>query len=447
MHSSKQQATQQNSAQHQSAELYGQACRCMPGGVNSPVRAFGAVGGIPVFMESAFGARIRSVDGRDYLDFCGSWGPLLFGHAHPSIVEAVNTAAAQGTSFGAASPGEVAFAQALNEHIPSMEKIRLVNSGTEAVMSALRLARGYTKRNLVIKFDGCYHGHSDGMLVSAGSGLLTTGTSSSAGVPDSAVADTMVLSFNNPEAVTEACERFGSELAAVIVEPIAGNMGLVEPAPGFLEKLRSATREVGALLIFDEVISGFRLGPSSVGHLWGVEPDITCLGKIIGAGLPIGAFGASAEIMDQLSPLGAVYQAGTLSGNPVAVAAGRAQLELIRSRSPYDAIRYRTERMREGLVGIASELGVEITPVQHGGMLTPFFCDAAPRNLHEAKGADTQAYAAFFHGMLSRGIYLPPSQFEVSFVSAVHTDQDIDLYLSAARETLREMQTGRVSEA
>ncbi|MBM4144424.1 MAG: glutamate-1-semialdehyde-2,1-aminomutase [Lentisphaerae bacterium] len=396
--------------------FFERGCRVIPGGVNSPVRAFRSVGGTPVYMASAQGASLTTADGQNLVDFCGSWGPLILGHAHPEVVEAVQRAAANGMSFGACAPAEVEFAELLCELVPSMEKVRLVNSGTEAVMSAIRLARGFTGRNKILKFDGCYHGHADYLLVSAGSGLLTGGITSSAGVTPQAAAEVLVASYNDTEAVRMAVEAHGTDLAAIIVEPIAGNMGLVMPDPGFLQALRDTATACGALLIFDEVITGFRLAPTTYGVLCGIKPDLTCIGKIIGGGLPIGAFGGRADVMDKLAPLGPVYQAGTLSGNPVALAAGLATLRLLRQDPPYERIERMARRLAEGLHSLASQLGIPFHPAQTGSMLTPFFRSGPPRNLAEAKTSDTRAYGRFFHGMLDRGFYLPPAQFELSFV-------------------------------
>ncbi|MFT5473209.1 MAG: glutamate-1-semialdehyde 2,1-aminomutase [Candidatus Promineifilaceae bacterium] len=415
-----------------SASLFERAKRVIPGGVNSPVRAFNAVGGNPVYMASGAGARMTTVEGRILTDFCGSWGPLVLGHAHPRVVEAIQAAAALGTTFGTNTPGEVAFAELLCEQVPSMDRVRLVNSGTEATMTALRIARGATGRNKIIKFDGCYHGHADYLLVAAGSGLLTGGITASAGVTRSAVEDVIVAPYNDLAAVHSILEEFGSQVAAVIVEPVAGNMGLVPPADGFLEGLRQACSAHGTVLVFDEVINGFRLGPTSFGVQHGVAPDLTCLGKIIGGGLPVGAVGGRAALMDMLAPLGDVYQAGTLSGNPVAVAAGRVTLEMLRDDPPYAEMERLGQRLAQGLTALAKAKGVAFHAAQLGGMFTPFFCDGPVRNLADAKTCDASAHAAFFNHMLEQGFYLPPSQFEVGFVSAAHSDADVDAFLEAA---------------
>jgi len=416
------------------------ALQVIPGGVNSPVRAFGAVGGTPVFMRAGNGARLETVEGASLLDYCCSWGPLLFGHAYPPVVEAVQRAAADGTSFGAATPGEVRFAEELCACVPGMDKVRLVNSGTEAVMTALRVARGATGRNRVLKFEGCYHGHSDALLVAAGSGLLTGGIGSSAGVPPGAVADMLVAPYNDVAAVETIVAACGDELAAVIVEPVAGNMGLVPPAPGFLERLRALTARHGIVLIFDEVISGFRLGPTTYGATAGITPDLVCLGKIIGGGLPLGACGGHAELLDHLAPDGPVYQAGTLSGNPLAVAAGLATLAAIRRDPPYDRLAALGRRLADGLARLAAEADTPLAVAQLGGMLTPFFRAGLPNDLVGAKQSDTAAYARYFHAMLDRGLYLPPSQFEVAFLSAAHTEADVDRTLEAAAQALAPLQ-------
>ncbi len=418
--------------------LFHRACRVIPGGVNSPVRAFGAVGGEPVYMASGKGSRMISVEGRALLDFCGSWGPLILGHARQEVVAAIQEAAARGSSFGANTPAEVDLAEMITVRVPGLDMVRLVNSGTEAVMTALRLARGVTGRHKIVKFDGCYHGHSDCLLVSAGSGLLTGGRASSAGVPPGMTDDVLVAPYNDAEAIREIGARSGAELAAIIIEPVAGNMGLIPPKPGFLEALRETATAVGALLIFDEVITGFRLGPSSYGKLCGVTPDLTCLGKIIGGGMPIGAIGGRRAFMEYLAPLGDVYQAGTLSGNPVAVAAGLAMLRILKDLD-YDVLAKRARNLAVGLNSAAREQGLAFHCAQLGGMFTPFFRDSAPSNLAEVRQCDTRAHAHFFRAMLARDIYLPPSQFEVCFVSAAHSDDDIRVMLEAARAVFSEM--------
>ncbi len=420
-----------------SREWFKRATRVIPGGVNSPVRAFNGVGGDPVYMVSGKGARMKTADGATLLDFCGSWGPLILGHARAEVVEAICTAAAEGTSFGANTPREVEFAELLCEMIPSMKMVRLMSSGTEATMTALRLARGYTGRRKIIKFDGCYHGHADYLLVAAGSGLLTGGLSASAGVSPAAAAEMLVPAYNDLDAVNELVRTQGSDIAAIIVEPVAANMGLVPTAPGFLKGLREAADRCGALLIFDEVITGFRMGPGSYGMLAGVTPDLTCLGKIVGGGLPIGAVGGREDVMSKLAPLGPVYQAGTLSGNPVAVASGMATLKLLRKENPYPEMERRCTMLAEGVNALAKAQNIPMHCARLGSLFTPYFCASPVNNLVDAKRCDTKAHAAFFHAMLDHGIYLPPSQFEVGFVSAAHTDADIDQFLQSATPALR----------
>lgn len=416
-----------------SKELFERAQRVIPGGVNSPVRAFNAVGGDPVYIARGQGSRMTTVDGAELIDFCSSWGPLLFGHAREEVIDAVREASAQGTSFGTNTPREVEFAECLCDMIPYMDMVRLVSSGTEAVMTALRLARGFTGRNKIVKFDGCYHGHADYLLVAAGSGLLTGGITSSAGVSPSAVAEILVPGYNDLDAVRQITSEQGNDIAAIIVEPVAGNMGLVPPSPGFLAGLRELADECGCLLIFDEVITGFRLGPTTYGTICGVTPDLTCLGKIIGGGMPIGAVGGREEIMRSLSPLGPVYQAGTLSGNPVAVAAGLTTMKLIREEDPYPAMAALAKRLTEEVNASAREGNVEMHCACLGGMFTPFFSNEDVTDLAAAKLSNTKAHAAFFHSMLEQGCYLPPSQFEVAFISAAHTEADVDAFVTAAR--------------
>ena len=419
-----------------SKQLFERARQVIPGGVNSPVRAFNAVGGDPVYVAKGNGSRMWTVDGRELVDFCSSWGPLLFGHAREEVVEAVCRAAAGGMSFGINTEREVEFAECLCERVPGMDMVRLVSSGTEATMTALRLARGFTGRRKIVKFDGCYHGHADYLLVSAGSGLLTGGITSSAGVSPSAAAEVLVCPYNDVNAARRIMDEQGDDIAAVIVEPVAGNMGLAPPAEGFLQGLRAAADAAGALLILDEVITGFRLAPTTYGALCGVTPDLTCLGKIIGGGMPIGAVGGRREVMSSLAPLGDVYQAGTLSGNPVAVAAGLATMALIRSEDPYARLKELGERLAAGVNAAAREKGVALHCASLGGMFTPFFTADPVTDLASAKQCDTAAHAAFFHAMLERGCYLPPSQFEVGFVSAAHSTEDIDRFTSAARDAL-----------
>ena len=421
-----------------SAEWFERARRVVPGGVNSPVRAFQAVGGTPPYMARGKGAVLTTVDGQELIDFCCSWGPLILGHARTEVVTAVAEAAGRGMSFGANTTAEVEFAELLVSRIPSAEQVRLVSSGTEATMTALRLARGITGRSKIIKFSGGYHGHSDGLLVAAGSGLLTGGMSSSAGVGDELAHNVLIPPYNDLGAVEEIAARHGQDLAAIIVEPVAGNMGMVPPAEGFLEGLRRAASSCGALLVFDEVITGFRLGATTFGAIRGVTPDLTCLGKIIGGGMPIGAIAGPAALMENLAPLGPVYQAGTLSGNPVAVAAGRATLELLIAENPYPAIGRKAARLATGLEQLAEKHGISLHGAVLGSMFTPFFAPSPVGCLADAKTCDVGAFARFFQGMLKRGVYLPPSQFETAFVSSAHTDEQIDRFLAAADGSLAE---------
>jgi glutamate-1-semialdehyde 2,1-aminomutase len=425
-----------------SEALFDRATRVMPGGVNSPVRAFHAVGGTPVFVERGHGSRIVTADGRELLDFCGSWGPLILGHAHKDVVQAVSRAAANGTSFGTSTRGEVELAELLCRQVPYFDRVRLVNSGTEAVMTALRLARAHTGRDKILKFDGCYHGHSDNLLVSAGSGLLTHGLATSAGIPKSALKETLVAPYNDVDAVEQIADRHGDDLAAIIVEPVAGNMGLVAPNPDFLQGLRRIADHCGALLVFDEVITGFRLGPTTYGTLQGVTPDLTCLGKIIGGGMPIGAVGGPAGVMDRLAPVGEVYQAGTLSGNPVAVASGLATLNALLESNPYPQLTARATRIRDAVTELAKTVDFPLHCAQHGGMFTVFFAPSPVGNKSAAGRSNTELYAKFFHAMQERGVYLPPSQFEVAFISAAHTDEDIQYFIETMNSTMQNLNTG-----
>ena len=416
-----------------SRNYFERAQRVIPGGVNSPVRTFNAVGGDPIYVVRGKDARITTTDGRELIDFCGSWGPLVLGHARAEVVEAATAAARDGMTFGINTPREVDFAELLCAQVPSMDQVRLVNSGTEAVMTALRLARGFTGRRRILKFDGGYHGHSDGLLVGAGSGLLTGGISSSAGVFVNE-GDVFLPAYSDRQAVSEIVDSYGDELAAIIVEPIAGNMGLVLPDEGFLSHLRAEADRCGAVLIFDEVITGFRLGPTTYGEQVSVTPDLTCLGKIIGGGMPLAALGGRREIMQCLAPVGEVYQAGTLSGNPVAVAAGMKTVQILIEENPYAEMAQKAEKMATTLNHAFQ--GLEFHIAQVGGVFTPFFSASPISNLSDAKRCNTQKHAAFFHGMLDRGFYLPPSQFETAFVSAAHTDSEIDAFMGAAKEVL-----------
>jgi glutamate-1-semialdehyde 2,1-aminomutase len=421
-----------------SEELFARAQRVIPGGVNSPVRAFKAVGGTPPFIVGGEGARVRDADRRAYIDYLGSWGPLILGHAYPEVVQAVRDAALSGTSYGAPCPAEVELAERVVRSMPSIEKVRFVSSGTEAAMSALRLARGFTGRNKILKFEGCYHGHADSLLVAAGSGVATLGIPGSPGVPAGTVADTLTAPYNDLQAVEKVVSVHGRDLAAVIVEPVAGNMGCVLPAAGYLEGLRDISRRVGALLIFDEVITGFRLGLAGAQARYRITPDLTCLGKIIGGGLPVGAYGGRAEIMGHVAPEGPVYQAGTLSGNPLAMAAGAAALDALRQPGIYERLDGITVRLTDGLAAAARAAGVDVTINRAASMFTVFFCRGPVTDYASAQASDTARFARFFHGMLRRGVYLPPAQFEAAFVSLAHTELDVDATLRAAREAFAE---------
>ncbi len=407
----------------------------MPGGVSSPVRAYRAVGGEPPIIAYGSGSRIVDVDGNSYIDYVCAYGPLILGHAHPDVVGVIAVAAERGTAYGATSELEVELARLICEAIPSVEMVRFVNSGTEATMSALRLARAYTKRDKIVKFEGCYHGHADGLLVRAGSGPATLNLPDSPGVPPSFVAETLVAAYNDSEAVQRLFAERPDEIGAVIVEPIAGNMGVVPPAPGFLEALRELTSQHGALLIFDEVITGFRLCYGGAQRLLGVEPDITCLGKIIGGGLPVGAYGARREIMSLVAPLGPVYQAGTLSGNPLAIAAGIVTLQKLQDPSVYQSLEVDALYLEDGVRRVAQEAEIPVRINRAGSMLTIFFSSEPVTDFASAKRSDTDRYANYFRQMLSRGVFLAPSQFEAMFVSAAHSDDDIAATIESARDS------------
>jgi glutamate-1-semialdehyde 2,1-aminomutase len=423
----------------QSEELFARAQRLMPGGVSSPVRAFKAVGGSPVFIRKAEGARVWDADGKEYIDYLGSWGPMILGHAHPSVVQAVQQAAARGTSYGAPTVGEVELAERVARFFPSIEKVRFVCSGTEATMSALRLARGVTGRNKMLKFAGCYHGHGDSFLIAAGSGVATLGIPGSPGVTPGAAADTLVAPYNDVKAVEAIVAEHGPDLAAIIVEPVAGNMGCVLPREGFLQALRDLTRKAGALLILDEVITGFRLAPGGAQQVYGVKPDLTCLGKILGGGLPVGAYGGRADLMDQVAPSGPVYQAGTLAGNPLAMAAGCAALDHLKRKGLYEKLESLAIRLQIGLARAAQAAGVMLTLNRAASMWTPFFCRGPVNDYAAARASDTTLFARFFHGMLERGVYLPPAQFEAAFVSDAHDEQLIDQTIAIAGDVLRSL--------
>ena len=412
--------------------LFQRAQRSIPGGVNSPVRAFRSVGGTPRFLARAEGARVWDADGKEYIDYVGSWGPAIAGHAHPAIVEAVREAALKGLSFGAPTESEVDMAELICAMLPSVEMVRLVSSGTEATMSAIRLARGFTGRDAIVKFEGCYHGHADSLLVKAGSGLLTFGNPSSAGVPEDFAKHTVVLDYNNPAQLEGTFKARGSEIACVIIEPIAGNMNLVKPSAHFMHLLRRLCTEHGAVLIFDEVMTGFRVGPRGVQGLYGITPDLTTLGKVIGGGMPVGAFGGRRDIMEKIAPLGGVYQAGTLSGSPVAVAAGLASLEQIARPGFYETLTARTERLVAGLNAAARKHGVNFIADSVGGMFGLYFAKAVPQTYADVMASDRETFNRFFHAMLDAGHYFAPSAFEAGFVSAAHSEADIDSTIAAA---------------
>lgn len=419
--------------------LWTRARNCMPGGVNSPVRAFGAVGGEPVFMESALGAYLYDCNQKKYLDLLGSWGPMILGHSHPSIVQALQKQLEKGTSFGTCSPLEVELAELVKEFFPSMELLRLVNSGTEATLSAIRLARGYTGRNSILKFRGCYHGHGDAFLIQAGSGALTHGVPSSLGVTEAMAMHTLVADFNHLEQVTDIFSRQGEQIACVILEPVVGNMGVVPPAPGFLEGVQRLCKASGALLVFDEVMTGFRLAPGGAQELYSVKPDLTTLGKVLGGGLPMGAYGGQREIMEKISPLGGVYQAGTLSGNPLAVCAGLTQLRLLQNLKPWQSLEIIGKEAETVLVEKAKRYGVSLTVNRVGSMLTPFFHCGPVYDSATAMAADPKAYGKFFQGLLKEGVHAAPSQFEAWFFSTAHKNAELELFTEAVDRALSQM--------
>lgn len=418
-----------------SVSLFSDASRYIPGGVNSPVRAFRGVGGEPIFIERASGSRVVAQDGRDYIDYVGSWGPMILGHAYPAVVRAVQERAALGLSFGAPTQIETNLAQRVCEIIPSIELVRMVSSGTEATMSAIRLARGFTGRDKIVKFEGCYHGHSDSLLVKAGSGALTLGVPTSAGVPKEFAAHTITLAYNDIAQVQQMFNDRGDEIACIIVEPVAGNMNCVPPVPGFLEALRAVCDQHGSVLIFDEVMTGFRVARGSAQALYNIRPDLTTLGKIVGGGMPVGAFGGRRQIMEHIAPLGPVYQAGTLSGNPVAMAAGLATLDALDTPQFYEELAAKTTQLTEGLQHAAKLAGVALSTNHVCGMFGLFFTDKAPvRYFREVMACDVERFKRFFHGMLHEGIYLAPSAFEAGFVSAAHSPADIEATIAAARK-------------
>ena len=421
-----------------SARLYDRAKAKIPGGVNSPVRAWKAVGGVPRFIARGRGAYVFDADGNKYIDFVSSWGPLILGHAHPTILHALQRTAARGTTFGAPTEAEVNLAELVCHLVPTIEKIRLVSSGTEAVMSAIRLARAFTQRTKIIKFDGCYHGHSDGLLVKAGSAVATLGLPDSPGVPPGFARETLIAKFNDIGSVEKLFDRHGHDVAAVIVEPVCGNMGVIPPLPKFLPFLRESTERKGAILIFDEVITGFRLGLGGAQTAYKVKPDLTCLGKILGGGLPLAAFGGRRRIMDLLAPQGPVYQAGTLSGNPLAVAAGLQTLKLLTARGSYDRLATKSMRLQDGFKEILQQYGIKSTINRVASMMTVFFGVESVKNAEDARQCNREQFGRFFHGMLKRGIYFPPAPFEAAFLSLAHTNADLDNTIEAFHDWARE---------
>jgi glutamate-1-semialdehyde 2,1-aminomutase len=430
-------STTQTDRQAGSEELFARAVELMPGGVNSPVRAFRGVGGTPRFIASAQGATLTDVDGRTYIDYVGSWGPMILGHADAEVIAALHEALGRGTSYGAPTGLEIEMAEEIIAAVPSIEMVRMVNSGTEATMSALRLARGVTGRSKIVKFEGCYHGHGDSLLVKAGSGVATLGLPDSPGVPASVAQHTITAPFNDTEALARVFDEHGADIAAVIIEPVVGNMGCVPPREGYLQSIRELTRRHGALFIFDEVMTGFRLARGGAQELYGVTPDITTLGKIIGGGLPVGAYGASREIMNMVAPAGPVYQAGTLSGNPLAMTAGLATLRRLRDRSVYEGLERAGRRLCEGMAGAAREAGVKTITNRVGSMFTTFFTEEPVTDWASASKSDRERFGKFFHAMLAEGVYLAPSQFEAGFIGTAHSDELIDRTVEAARKAFR----------
>jgi glutamate-1-semialdehyde 2,1-aminomutase len=416
-----------------SEELFTQAQRFIPGGVNSPVRAFGSVGGTPIFIERAEGAYVHGADGKRYIDYVGSWGPMILGHAHPEVIAEVRSAALDGLSFGAPTEIETVLAEKVCAYVPSIERVRFVSSGTEATMSAIRLARGFTGRDKIVKFEGCYHGHSDSLLVKAGSGALTMGVPTSPGVPASFAEQTITLTFNDLDGVRTAFESVGDEVACIIVEPVAGNMNMVPPVDGFLEGLREVCDQYGSLLVFDEVMTGFRVALGGAQSIWDIKPDLTTLGKVIGGGMPVGAFGGRADIMEQIAPSGPIYQAGTLSGNPIAMRAGLVTLSLIGQKGFYSSLGKKTETLVTGMETAAAEAGIPFTTNHLGGMFGFFFSETSPiRLFSQVMSCDADRFRRFFHGMLDEGVYLAPSSFEAGFVSSAHSESDISQTIAAA---------------
>ncbi len=424
-------------SRQKSEQLFAEALKCIPGGVNSPVRAFRAVGGQPFFAYKAKGAHVWDVDENEYVDYVGTWGPAILGHAHPAIIKAVQAAAENGTSFGIPNPSEVTMAKLICAWVPSVQKVRMCNSGTEATMSAIRLARGFTRRDKIIKFDGCYHGHHDSLLVRAGSGALTFGHPDSAGVPTAFTEHTIVLPYNDVAAVKAAFEANEDQIAGIIIEPVPGNAGLYLPQPGYLEALRQITKDAGALLIFDEVMTGFRLARGGAQERFGITPDLSCFGKVIGGGLPVGAFGGRREIMDCLAPLGPVYQAGTLSGNPVAMAAGIAALIQIEATDAYNTLERIGAELETGMKAAAHQAGIPVQFNRCGSMFCGYFTAEPVHNLADAMKSNRERFKKYFHGMLEEGVYLAPSQFEAGFISTAHGPEDIEHTLKAATKVLK----------
>lgn len=425
-----------------SKSLYENALQLIPGGVNSPVRACRAVGTTPVFIDHADGCMIYDADGNAYIDYVGSWGPMILGHRHPAVIEAISNVMDRGTSFGAPTDLEIILAEMVIDAVPSIEMVRMVNSGTEATMSAIRLARGVTGRDGIIKFDGCYHGHADSLLVEAGSGVATLGIAGSPGVPQSFIAHTLSLPYNDIECVQQIMAEKGREIACIIVEPVAGNMGLVPPVQGFLETLRELTLKSGSLLIFDEVMTGFRVAYGGAQHLYNISPDITCLGKIIGGGLPVGAYGGKKDILEQIAPQGPVYQAGTLSGNPVAMAAGIATLKQLNTPGFYKSLEGKADQLMTGLKTVINKVGIPATVSRVGSMMGLFFTEKAVTCFDDAKASDLERFSAYYRGMAQRGIYIAPSQFEAFFVSAAHAEEHIEKTIAVVEQVLSDIDKG-----
>ena len=422
-----------------SAVAFEEAKKVIPGGVNSPVRAFRAIGTHPVFVKQAHGSKFIDIDGNEYIDYVGSWGPLIVGHSHPEVVAAIKEYAEMGTSFGAPTELETEMAKLVIDILPSVEMVRMVSSGTEAVMSAVRLARGYTKRNKIVKFEGCFHGHADSMLIKAGSGVATLGLPDSPGVPDSIASQTLTVPYNDEESLRLVFEKYGEDIAGVIIEPVAGNMGVVLPRPGYLEFIRKLTKEYGALLIFDEVMCGFRVHYNGAQALYNIDPDITCLGKVIGGGLPVGAYAGKKEIMEHIAPAGPIYQAGTLSGNPLAMIAGYTTLKLIGQPGVFDSLVAKTKRLADGIKKNADELGIPYSAAQLGSMFSLFFNDIEVVDYQTATKSDTKRFAKYYQYLLEEGIYIAPSQFEACFMSTAHTDADIDKTIEATYNAMKKL--------